>query len=153
MSKPNVDTFLELAQRSNLVDKDQLEAELGKLRAACDHWPVDNPDIVADHLVHAGLITRWQAERLLEGRHRGFFLKHYKLLDHLGTGGMSSVYLAEHVLMQRRVAIKVLPKAPRQRQPRTWPASIARPRPPPPWTTATSSGPTTSTTKATSTTW
>jgi serine/threonine protein kinase len=111
MSKPNVDTFLELAERSNLVEKDQLDAELAKLRAGCDHWPVDSPDIVADHLVQAGLITRWQAERLLEGRHRGFFLKHYKLLDLLGAGGMSSVYLAEHVLMQRRVAIKVLPKA------------------------------------------
>ena len=47
-------------------------------------------------------------QQLLEGRHRGFFLGKYKLLDHLGTGGMSSVYLAEHVLMQRRVAIKVL---------------------------------------------
>ena len=30
-------------------------------------------------------------------------------LDHLGTGGMSSVYLAEHKLMRHRVAIKVLP--------------------------------------------
>ena len=29
----------------------------------------------------------------------------------LGTGGMSTVYLAEHILMQRRVAIKVLPKS------------------------------------------
>jgi serine/threonine-protein kinase len=65
---------------------------------------------VADSLVRLGLLTRWQADRLLEGRHKGFFLGKYKLLDHLGTGGMSSVFLAEHVLMQRRVAIKVLPK-------------------------------------------
>ena len=55
-------------------------------------------------------MTRWQVDRLLEGRHKGFFLGKYKLLGLLGTGGMSSVYLAEHVLMQRRVAIKVLPK-------------------------------------------
>ena len=69
-----------------------------------------NVDFVANQLVQSGLLTRWQADRLLEGRHKGFFLGKYKLLDHLGTGGMSSVFLAEHVLMQRRVAIKVLPK-------------------------------------------
>src|SRR5690606_20911189 len=39
-----------------------------------------------------------------------FMLGNYKLLDHLGSGGMSNVYLAEHVLMQRMVAIKVLPE-------------------------------------------
>src|SRR5205085_12634350 len=33
----------------------------------------------------------------------------YKLMEHLGTGGMGSVYLCEHVLMRRRVALKVLP--------------------------------------------
>jgi serine/threonine protein kinase len=37
-------------------------------------------------------------------------LAKYKLLDHLGTGGMSSVYLAQHVLIGHRVAIKVLPQ-------------------------------------------
>ena len=34
----------------------------------------------------------------------------YKLLRHLGKGGMSQVYLAEHTLMKRKVAIKVLPQ-------------------------------------------
>jgi serine/threonine-protein kinase len=62
------------------------------------------------HLIDSGLLPNWQAEKLQEGRHKGFFLGKYKLLDHLGTGGMSTVYLAEHLLMQRRVAIKILPK-------------------------------------------
>ena len=56
------------------------------------------------------LITPWQRDKLLDGKHRGFFLGRYKLLGQLGSGGMSTVYLGEHVLMQRRVAIKVLPK-------------------------------------------
>src|SRR5205823_1481914 len=60
-------------------------------------------------LVKVGLLTRWQADKLLAGKHKGFFIRHYKLLSHLGTGGMSSVYLAEHKWMQRKVAIKVLP--------------------------------------------
>jgi serine/threonine-protein kinase len=32
----------------------------------------------------------------------------YKILDELGSGGMGTVYLAEHVLINKRVAIKVL---------------------------------------------
>jgi serine/threonine protein kinase len=46
----------------------------------------------------------------LAGKHKGFRLGKYKLLGQIGRGGMSSVYLAEHELMRRRVAIKVLPQ-------------------------------------------
>ncbi len=67
-------------------------------------------NVVARRLVAEDLVTPWQCEKLLEGRHKGFFLKRYKLLGELGAGGMSKVYLGEHVLMQRRVAIKVLPQ-------------------------------------------
>ena len=110
MPKPNLDTFLDLVRRSELVAADQLDRFLAQLK---DQAPVDaaaDVDFVAAQLVDSGLITRWQSDRLLEGRYKGFFLKNYKLLDHLGSGGMSNVYLAEHKLMQRRVAIKVLPK-------------------------------------------
>jgi serine/threonine protein kinase len=109
MTKPNVDTFLDLVRRSGLVEKDPLDAALADLTRKTGQPALTDSDRVANHLVESGLITRWQAERLLEGRYRGFFLGKYKLLDHLGTGGMSMVYLAEHILMQRRVAIKVLP--------------------------------------------
>ena len=60
---------------------------------------------VASHLVGSGLITQWQFEKLERGKYRGFFLGKYKLLGHIGSGGMGSVYLAEHLHMRRRVAI------------------------------------------------
>ncbi|MEK6235171.1 MAG: serine/threonine protein kinase, partial [Planctomycetales bacterium] len=44
----------------------------------------------------------------MKGFTKGFFVGKYKLLDHLGTGGMSQVYLGEHTLMRRRVALKIL---------------------------------------------
>ncbi len=110
MSKPKVDTFLDLVRRSGLVEKDQLDGVLLALKEQAGGGPITDAEQVAEKLIDAGLLTAWQCEKMMEGRHKGFFLGKYKLLDHLGTGGMSSVYLAEHVLMQRRVAIKVLPK-------------------------------------------
>ena len=116
MAKLNVEKFLDLVRRSSLVEEDRLTSFLSELKQpsedGADHTPVlDDSDLLAQKLIDAKLLTRWQCDRLLEGRHKGFFLKRYKLLDHLGTGGMSSVYLAEHVLMQRKVAIKVLPQS------------------------------------------
>ncbi|HUT13805.1 MAG TPA: serine/threonine-protein kinase [Thermoguttaceae bacterium] len=110
MAKPTVDTFLDLIRRSGLIERDQLSDALRELKAQTDGKLPTDVDPVAEKLIDAGLLTRWQCEKLMEGRHKGFFLKKYKLLDLLGTGGMSTVYLAEHVVMQRRVAIKILPK-------------------------------------------
>ena len=111
MAKRKVDDFLDLVRRSGLVERDQLKRVALRLKKEAGTGPITDSDFVGRRLVEAGLLSRWQCEKLLEGRHKGFFLGKYKLLDHLGTGGMSSVYLAEHLLMQRRVAIKVLPKA------------------------------------------
>jgi serine/threonine-protein kinase len=108
MAKPDRDAFLDLVRRSGLVAGERLDALLLDLqRLASD--PAE-AGFLADRMVEAGLLSRWQADKILDGRHKGFFLGKYKLMGHLGTGGMSSVYLAEHVLMARRVAIKVLPK-------------------------------------------
>jgi serine/threonine-protein kinase len=111
VTKLKVDEFLDLVRRSGLVDPiDPLEDVLAEIRRQADEKSAADTDFVANRLIAAGLITRWQCDKLMEGRHHGFFLGKYKLLSHLGTGGMSSVYLAEHTLMKRRVAIKVLPK-------------------------------------------
>lgn len=110
MATQSVDTFLDLVRRSGLIDEDQLQAVLADLEHCAGADALGQTDAVAERFVQAGLLTRWQCQKLREGRYKGFFLGKYKLLDHLGTGGMSSVFLGEHVLMQRRVAIKVLPK-------------------------------------------
>src|SRR5690554_1404089 len=108
MAKLTVEQLLELIKRSGLVERDQLAKIISEIKSSGER-PTE-PEDLAQRFIDAGVLTRWQADKLLEGRHRGFFLGKYKLLGHLGTGGMSSVYLAEHVLMRRRVAIKVLPQ-------------------------------------------
>jgi serine/threonine-protein kinase len=110
MPKPNVEKFLDLVQSSGLVEKDRLQALVSQLEKESHGKLPSDVDEVARRLVAEHLITPWQRDRLLEGKYRGFFLGRYKLLGELGAGGMSKVYLGEHVLMQRRVAIKVLPQ-------------------------------------------
>ena len=115
MPKLTVQKFLELVTKSKLVDHDRLSQFTTEVEKGfhSEEEPLAEPTAqdVADRLVEQKLLTRWQADKLLEGRHKGFVVGKYKLLGHLGTGGMSSVYLAEHLLMHRRVAIKVLPRA------------------------------------------
>ena len=109
MKQLTVNSFLEYVERSGLVDKSRLSQSLAELEREAGASAVNDSHIVSSHLTQVGLLTDWQRKLLLEGRHNGFFLGKYKLLDHLGTGGMSNVYLAEHPVMRRRVAIKVLP--------------------------------------------
>jgi serine/threonine-protein kinase len=104
----SVETFVGLVKQCGLIDGELLKKHLKEMKESGP--PLDDPQSIADEFVKRNLLTRWQADKLLQGRHKGFFLGKYRLLSLLGAGGMSSVYLAEHVLMRRRVAIKVLPK-------------------------------------------
>jgi serine/threonine protein kinase len=110
MAKFAVDRFIALVERSGLVETVRLGALVSAWKQAAGATELDDAAHLGRFLAESGALTPWQCHKLLEGRHRGFMLGNYKLLDHLGSGGMSNVYLAEHVLMQRRVAIKVLPE-------------------------------------------
>ena len=99
---PDVASFLACLRQSGLVSK-------AKLAKFLEGRGASTAKDVASDLVAAKLLTRWQAEKILAGRCRGFRLGSYALLGLLGRGGMSAVYLGEHVVMKRRCAIKVLP--------------------------------------------
>jgi len=111
MAKPTLEKFLELVAKSGLIEETELSSATTTLRDEAGKWKTDDAGVVGNHLVEAGLLTEWQRDKLLDGRYKGFSLGKYKLLSHLGTGGMSSVYLARHTRMQRQVAIKVLPQS------------------------------------------
>lgn len=102
------DELLELIRKSELIPAARLDAFLDQFDAAL---PRDNPRQLAKTLVAAGLITQFQSEQFLQGKWRGFTLGKYKVLERLGSGGMGTVYLCEHVLVGRKVAIKVLPNS------------------------------------------
>jgi len=110
MSKVTLKQFLKQLRRCGLIEEKQLEATLDKCRQK-NGGELPKLDAVAEFLINTGRITQWQCNKLLSGKYKGFFLGKYKLLKHLGTGGMSTVFLAEHVLIHRQVAIKVLPKS------------------------------------------
>jgi serine/threonine protein kinase len=105
----NVNEFFDLVRKSCVLDEKRLDAYLEKLQAA-DAVPTE-PAKAAGVLVRDGLLTTFQAEQILQGKWRRFTIGKYKVLERLGSGGMGSVYLCEHKLMRRRVAVKVLPTA------------------------------------------
>jgi serine/threonine protein kinase len=101
----------DLIARSELVARRALEDYIGRL-AAAGTLPNDVPGLAAV-AVRDKLITPFQSRLLLQGKWKNFFLGgKYKVLEHLGTGGMGSVFLCEHRHMRRRVAVKVLPPEP-----------------------------------------
>jgi serine/threonine protein kinase len=100
--------FVACIQRSGLVEGPQLD---GYLQSRWDGGDLpEPPNKLASALVRDGLLTYFQAEQLLLGKWRNFVLKDkYKILERLGSGGMGTVFLCEHTLLQRPVAVKVLP--------------------------------------------
>ena len=100
----NVDrqTFLTTVRQSGLLGEQQmLEAETLVNKIAGGR-------AAARVLIEQGMLTKFQAERLLAGRSSGYILGQYKILDQLGRGGMGQVFKAEHRTMSRIVALKVL---------------------------------------------
>src|SRR6056297_426477 len=103
--------FLEMVAKSGIVDPKYSDRLVRKVREKLQGRLPSNPQKLAAVFKKEGLLTDWHIEKLLAGKYKGFFLGKYKLLGHIGTGGMSSVYLAEHIKMGDKRAVKVLPKS------------------------------------------
>lgn len=67
------------------------------------------PEKLGRVMVAAGLLTPYQVQRILNGQIHGLVLGNYRVLDQLGDGSVGVVFLGEHLLLKRKVAIKVLP--------------------------------------------
>ncbi len=103
------DEFLELIRKSGVADDKRLDVWL-QIAKSNGSLPI-KPGEAAALLIRDSILTKFQAEQILQGKWRRFTIGKYKVLESLGSGGMGSVYLCEHKLMRRRVAVKVLPTA------------------------------------------
>jgi serine/threonine protein kinase len=103
MAVSTVDDFLAMLERSKLLKAEEI-AEARRLGQESS-----DATALAKNLIRQGKLSRWQAGQLLAGRST-FFLGKYKLIELLGKGGMGSVFLSEHVMMNRRAALKIIPR-------------------------------------------
>ena len=110
MAEASAKNLLKNLEKSGIADEEALRSSLKALSKKYQGEKVGSEELAA-HLIESGIITKWHADKLLAGKYKGFFLDKYKLLGHLGSGGMSSVYLAESKSTGQKRAIKVLPKS------------------------------------------
>jgi serine/threonine protein kinase len=97
---------------SGLVTEEELEHAIANARRSETGVPAPRVEVTDDQLARSlvtlGFVTNYQAEQLKSGRTK-LRLGPYVITDWIAQGGMGQVFKAEHQMMGREVAIKVLP--------------------------------------------
>ncbi len=111
---PQGTTLERCALVSGLLTAEQIAEARKALRESTDLYPATRfsptDEQLAGKLVELHLLNPWQAQQLIAGRTK-FNLGPYWITDSLGSGGMGQVFKGEHGLLDRVVAIKVLPRS------------------------------------------
>ena len=107
-SAPSLDEFARRLTESGLMTDQEL-------RQVVDPLPLAQRPAAAETLarllVQKGLLTKYQAQAVYEGKTKGLVFGEYVVLDKLGEGGMGVVLKAQHRRMKRLVAIKMISSA------------------------------------------
>jgi response regulator RpfG family c-di-GMP phosphodiesterase/serine/threonine protein kinase len=101
---PTPETFLESLEASRLLSP----AEQNEFLVRRPELRGQDTAALVEAFVGHGLLSDYQASRLLAGHTFGLSIGNYRVIDRLGVGGMGVVYKAEHIHMKRTVALKIL---------------------------------------------
>ncbi len=114
--------LLPVIRKSGVLSEKQFEGIKAKVLEGS--YPFD-PRELAQRLIKDKILTDYQARRFLSNKPHGLTVGKYVILDRLGSGSMGRVYKAQHLMMGRAVALKII--APRSSPIRgSWRDSSAR---------------------------
>jgi serine/threonine protein kinase len=99
--------FTQIVAELRLVTAD----ELAKVVASLPADKQQDLGALAQTLVTAGHLSRFQANTIYSGAHKNLVLGDYLVVEKIGAGGMGQVFKARHQRMKRIVALKVLSAA------------------------------------------
>ena len=103
---PSFEEFIRRLAESGLMTGQEVRQFLDSL--TLEQRPTA-ADQLARIMFQKGLLTKFQAQAVFQGKTRGLVVGNYVVLDKLGAGGMGQVYKAQHRKMKRIVALKMLP--------------------------------------------
>jgi serine/threonine protein kinase len=107
--------FLDRLRQSRLLTEEELAAAAARFDGG------EGAEAVLGGLADRGVLTRFQAARVLVGKGEDLVLGQYRVLDELGAGGFGRVYRALHTVMGRVVAVKVIaPELVEDERARAW---------------------------------
>lgn len=102
--QPKADIMALLAE-SGVLTARQLDDVRGRVESG--KWPATAREL-ASRLVYEQWLTEYQGKRILAGKPQGLVVGRYTILDRIGSGAMGRVYRAQHQLMGRVVALKII---------------------------------------------
>jgi serine/threonine-protein kinase len=97
--------LLPLIRRSAILMDRQFEELRAKVSSG--EYPSETRAL-AERLVAERILTEFQARRLLRNKTHGLIVGRYVILERLGAGGRGRVFQAQHRLMGRLVALKII---------------------------------------------
>ena len=105
-----IDEFVGLIVASGLVDARQMRQFLSDFNNSLKQSSRCGDTITAfsAFLVSREVLTRWQVEKIRQGKYKGFFeIAEYRLLEHLCHTERSTTYRAENTTTRQVVALDV----------------------------------------------
>lgn len=110
--------FCELLVASGIVSPDDLGALVSAYCQVNAEASAQSARNLSDFLIARGVITAWQADKLRDGRYKGFFIDHYILVDFVRAGDESSTFAALDTVANRRVLLEISPVIRANRSPK-----------------------------------